>query len=254
MDISTIIGLFLGVALVIGAIVTGDSPVIFLNVPSLMIVVGGTLGVTLIKNELRAVFGMLGVIKKAFLAKLPTPESLIAEMVTLAKTARKESLLALEKVPIHDNFMKFGLGMAVDGTEPKDIRAVLETEVAYQVARHRAGQNILEGIGASAPAFGMIGTLIGLVQMLTSMDDPKNIGPAMAVAILTTLYGAIIANLIALPLADKLKTRSAAETLIRQIITDGILSIAEGDHPLSMEQKLKAFLEPKRREAGSKAA
>lgn len=247
MDISTIIGLFLGVALVIGAIVTGDSPVIFLNVPSLMIVVGGTLGVTLIKNELRAVFGMLGVIKKAFLAKLPTPESLIAEMVTLAKTARKESLLALEKVPIHDNFMKFGLGMAVDGTEPKDIRAVLETEVAYQVARHRAGQNILEGIGASAPAFGMIGTLIGLVQMLANMSDPSNIGPAMAVALLTTFYGALLANIIFIPLAGKLRLRSSEEVQVREIMTEGILSISNGVNPRIVEQRLHAFLPPKYR-------
>ena len=254
MDLSTVIGLILGTVLILTAIVTGKSPLIFMNMPSVLIVVGGTIGVTLIKNEMRQVLGMMSVVKNAFFAKLPEPDKLIAEMVLLAKKARKESLLALEKVPVEDQFLKTGLGMAVDGTEPKDIRAVLETEIAYQGARHRAGANILEGIGASAPAFGMIGTLIGLVQMLTSMDDPKNIGPAMAVAILTTLYGAVIANLVAIPLADKLKARSANETLIRQIITNGILSIAEGDHPLSMEQKLKAFLEPKRRATQAKAA
>ncbi|MFQ5766818.1 MAG: motility protein A [Acidobacteriota bacterium] len=248
MDLSTIIGLVLGTILVIGAIMLGDSPGIFINYPSLLIVFGGTLGVTLVKNPMSAVIGTISVVKKAFFTKASVPEKLISDLVELAKKARKESLLALEKAEVDDEFLQKGLGMAADGVEPGDIRTVLETEVAFQVARHKAGQSILEGIGSSAPAFGMIGTLIGLVQMLTSMDDPKNIGPAMAVAILTTLYGAVIANLFALPLADKLKNRSREEVLVRQVILNGVLSIAEGDHPLSMEQKLKAFLQPKNRE------
>jgi chemotaxis protein MotA len=250
-DLATIIGIILGTALVLTAIVTGQSPIIFLNVPSLLIVIGGTIGATLMRNPLATVLKTFGVVAKAFGTKLSSPTSLIEELVELARKARKDSLLSLEKVEIADSFLAKGIQLCVDGLEPAQLRKILETEIAFTAARHKRGQEILEGVGSAAPAFGMIGTLIGLVNMLTSLNDPKQIGPAMAVAILTTLYGAMIANMFALPLADKLKVRSKEEILNMSVCLEGVLGIVQGEHPASIDEKLKAFLGPKSRKAAA---
>ncbi|MCP3979337.1 MAG: motility protein A [bacterium] len=247
MDFGTIIGLLLASILVLAAILTGESPIIFLNAPSALVVIGGTIGATLIRNPVGAVLGTFGVVMKAFTTKLPRPNELADEIVELARTARKNSLLSLEKVTIENPFLAKGVQLCVDGLEPAQLRSILETDMSFTIARHKRGQEILEGIGSAAPAFGMIGTLIGLVQMLTSLDDPKSIGPAMAVAILTTLYGALMANVFALPLADKLKVRSKEEALTMAVCLEGVLAIVQGDHPASIDEKLKAFLEPKKR-------
>ena len=215
MDFSTIIGLLIGTVLVLSSILFGEKPTIFLNYPSLLIVVGGTLGVTFIKNPLDRVFSTIQVVKNAFFGRVVPTKNLIEELVTLSRKAR---------------------------------RAILETEINFLVQRHRAGQELMEGVATSAPAFGMIGTLIGLVNMLASMDDPATIGTSMAVAIVTTLYGALIAHLFANPIAEKLKHRSREEVVARMIVLQGVLSIVEGDHPASVEQKLLAFLEPRKRE------
>ena len=256
MDVSTVIGLVIGTALVAVAIVVGDNPQIFLDLKSTLIVVGGTLGVTFVKNPLRRVFGTVGVIKNAFFGKVTPINSLIESIVELSRKARRESLLSLEKVEISDPFLSKAVRLAVDGMEPAAIKNVLETEVAFLQQRHKIGADILDGMGSSAPAFGMIGTLIGLVQMLAAMDDPSSIGPSMAVAILTTLYGALIANLFCQPLAEKLRNRSRDEVNTRLVVVQGVLSIVEGDHPASVEQKLAAYLEPKMRkdDAEKKAA
>jgi chemotaxis protein MotA len=247
MDIATIIGVILATLLVLGAIASGESPLMFVNASSFMIVLGGTMGATLVRNPLAAVLGTFGVVGKAFTGKLPDPSGLIEQLVEMSKKARKESLLALEKVKIDYGFLAKGISLCVDGLEPGQIRSVLEAEITHTAARHKRGQQILEGIGAAAPAFGMIGTLIGLVQMLASMEDPSTIGPAMAVALLTTLYGALLANLAALPLADKLKVRSTEETLNMQVCLEGVLGIVQGEHPASIDEKLKAFISPKQR-------
>jgi chemotaxis protein MotA len=249
MDLATVIGLILGTVLVITAILTGNSPLIFLNLQGALIVLGGTLGATLIKNRFGDVFNTVKIVKRAFFQKLKPPRELIDQIVHLSRTARKESLLQLEKEEIDEPFLRQAVRMAVDGMETETIRTVLSTDISFLRLRHKQGQDILEGIGESAPAFGMIGTLIGLVQMLANMDDPKNIGPAMAVAILTTLYGALIANLVALPLASKLRNRSAEEALLCQVTMQGVLSIVEGDHPASVEQKLVAFVSPRLRKS-----
>ncbi|RMF75427.1 MAG: flagellar motor protein PomA [Acidobacteria bacterium] len=248
MDISTVIGLVLGTVLVTTAILIGESPMIFVNVPSILIVVGGTLAVTFIKNPLSRVFGTIKVVKNAFFSRPPQDDALIAKIVELARTARRESLLSIEKAEVDNDFLKRAIRLAVDGHEPDSIRRILSTEIAALAQRHKIGQDLMEGIATSAPAFGMIGTLIGLVNMLASMDDPASIGPAMAVAILTTLYGALIANLVASPIAEKLKYRSREEVNSRTVILEGIISIVEGDHPASVEQKLMAFLDPKKRD------
>lgn len=248
MDLATIIGIVLATLLVLTAIFMGQSPVVFVNVPSILIVIGGTLGATLIRNPIAALVGTVKVVGKAFTTRIPEPPSLITQIVEMARKARKDSLLSLEKVEIGDPFLAKGVQLCVDGLEPSQLRSILEIDIAFTSARHKRGQEILEGIGSAAPAFGMIGTLIGLVNMLASLDDPKSIGPAMAVAILTTLYGALIANVFALPLADKLKVRSKQEMLNMTVCLEGVIGIVQGDHPASIDEKLKAFIDRRSRE------
>lgn len=254
MDASTVIGLIVAVALIGAAVALGDRPVQFVDVASLLIVLGGTLGVTFIKNPLGRVFSTFAVVRNAFTRTASRPDDLIAELVELARTARRESLLALERRQIRDPFLARAVALAVDGYEPDAIRQMLETETAALVQRHRYGQELLEGMAASAPAFGMIGTLIGLVKMLSTLDEPARIGPAMALAILTTLYGSLIAYLVCLPLAEKLKNRSREEVAARMLVLEGILAIVEGDHPTSVRQKLTAHVPPALRQGAERSA
>lgn len=253
MDIATIIGILLSTALVIASIVLGGSPIMFVNIPSALVVIGGTIGATLIRNPLAEVIGTVGVVAKAFSTKIPDPGGLIKQIIELAREARKNGMLALENTEVEYGFLKKAISLGVDGVELDRIRAILETEISFTSSRHKQGQQILEGMGAAAPAFGMIGTLIGLVQMLASLEDPSSIGPAMAVALLTTLYGALLANVICLPLADKLKYRSKEETLTMSICLEGVIGMVQGDNPNSIDQRLKAFIAPKLRVDADKA-
>jgi chemotaxis protein MotA len=150
---------------------------------------------------------------------------------------------------VDDPFFIKGLQMAVDGQEPDNLKEMLDREIEYIEERHGKGANILLAVGGTAPAMGMIGTLIGLVQMLQTMSDPSSIGPAMAVALLTTFYGAVIANVLCMPLAGKLKNRSAAEILDKTLVAEGMKSILEGENPRVIEQKLHAFVAPKERQS-----
>ncbi len=247
MDIATIVGIILGVALVGSAIFTGPAPMAFINIPSVLIVGGGTLATTLIRSPLKVVLGTMNVVRNAFFDRVPPPTELIAKIVELAEKSRRESLLSLENVPIEDDFLKKGIQLCVDGTEPDVVKSILKAESDAIVERHSRGQDILKGMGSYAPAFGMIGTLIGLVNMLVKMDDPSAIGPQMAVALLTTLYGALIANLVALPIADKLSDRSAREILNKTIVIDGIMGILAANHPRVVEARLLSYIEPKAR-------
>lgn len=244
MDVATIIGILVGCGLVAGTVFFGHSPLIFVNLPSLLLVLGGTLAVTLVRNPMSAVAGTLTVVRKAFATKLVSPEKLIDDIVFFSRKARKESLLSLQDETIEDPFLSKAVMLCVDGQEPAQIRAILETEIAFTAARHKRGQDILEGMGAAAPAFGMIGTLLGLVQMLSSLNNPRALGPAMAVALLTTLYGAIVAYLFALPLADKLRVRSREEVLNMNVCLEGVLGIVQGDPPTAIDERLRAFLAP----------
>jgi chemotaxis protein MotA len=254
MDIATVVGIVSAFALVITAILTGSSLSLFINMPSVMIVVGGTLGSTMINYPLPDMLKVIKVVKNAFLHKQVTAKEVISNFVSLAGIARREGILALESSAneTSDQFMKKGLQLAVDGLEPGSIKEILETEVVAIQDRHKLGAEIFTTMGTFAPAFGMIGTLIGLIQMLQTMDDPSTIGPAMAVALITTFYGAIIANIMCLPIAGKLKNRSGAEVMVKDLMTEGVISIAKGENPRVIEQKLNAYLSPQLRESSFK--
>lgn len=243
MDPATVLGLLLGTALVAAAVFTGGSGMLFVDLPSLLLVLGGTLGATLIRNPMASVLGTFSVVRKAFARQRQEPEAIIRQVVDLSRRARRESLLALERIPVADPFLARGIALCADGVEPDQIRTILQTEIAATSARHRRGQEVLEGIGAAAPAFGMVGTLIGLVRMLASLDNPKTLAPAMGLAMLTTLYGALIAYLFALPLADKLKVISREQTLVMSVCLEGSVGIAQGEHPSAIEERLRAFVD-----------
>ena len=244
MDIATFFGILVAGGLMAGAIVQNGAAGWFVNFPSLMIVIGGTMGATLVAYPLSDIASVFGVAKKAFLYRTQVPQKLIPVMVNLAKLARKEGVLAFEsrlrrlEIP----FMARGLQLAVDGMETRAIEDVLATEIAYVSQRHRLGADIFTTMGTFAPAIGMLGTIIGLVQMLMQMEDPSKIGPAMALALLTTFYGTLLANLFFLPLAGKLKARDKQELLLKQMILEGILAIQRGENHRVVEQKMRAFL------------
>ncbi|WP_457572274.1 motility protein A [Desulfovulcanus sp.] len=247
MDLATIIGIVVAFGLVVAAIVTGGSPMIFVNIPSLLIVVGGTLGATLINYPLGLVLGVIGVMKNTFFHSLDEPGKVIEQFIEYANKARREGILSLEPLikEVKDDYLRKGLQLAVDGMEPQTIQEILEIEISYLQERHELGAEIMLAMGGFAPAMGMIGTVIGLVQMLQTMNDPSTIGPSMAVALITTFYGAILSNLVFNPMAGKLKTRSKEEVLIREMMLEGVLCISRGENPRIVEEKLNSFLPPK---------
>ena len=247
MDLATLLGLVGAIGVVTAAIITGGSPVVFFNIPSLLIVIGGTVLVVMIKFNLGQFFGAFKVAARAFVFRLEDPEELIGKIVELANIARKEGMLALENQEIENEFLNDGIKMLIDGNSREVVSTVMQKDLQQTIDRHRWGAKVFSATGDVAPAMGMIGTLIGLVQMLSSMDDPKSIGPAMAVALLTTLYGAMLANMVALPIADKLTLRKSEEGRIKAMCLDGILAIQEGQNPRIVESMLKAYLEPSKR-------
>lgn len=223
----------------------------FINVPSIMIVFGGTIGVAFVHYPFGDLFDAVNVAKKTILHKDSSINDMIVQLMEFANKARKEGILALQGAmeQVDDEFLIKAMQMAVDGQEPDTLRSMLNTEIEYIEQRHDKGANIFLAIGAYSPAMGMVGTLIGLVQMLQTMDDPAKIGPAMAIALLTTFYGAVIANVVCIPMAGKLKNRSESEVLIKTLIIEGMQSILSGENPRIMEQKLHAFIAPKLRES-----
>lgn len=249
MDLATIIGIALGLFLIIFSILLGSSIAIFIHIPSLMIVIGGSSAAALISFKLEEIVGVMGVVKKAFLMGNSDLTGIIEKIIELSKKARKEGLLAIdaEVSDLEDPFMRTGLEMAIDGTEPEAIRSVMETELSYTMERHKKGQQIFNALGMYAPAFGMIGTLIGLIAMLQKLEDPSQIGGGMAVALITTFYGALAANLIYLPIAGKLKNKSDEEVIEKELIIEGVLSIQAGEHPKIIQVKLLNFIPPKLR-------
>jgi chemotaxis protein MotA len=245
-DIATLIGIVLAFGLIVWAINLGGSLSQFFDAPSLAIVIGGTLAAILANTPLPKVINLISVFKKTVLHAAPEPDTIIGKMVTYAERARREGILALEEDSESetDEFLRKGLRLAVDGTDPQLLEKILQTDVAQIESRHGEGKKILEAGGTFAPAFGMIGTLVGLVNMLAALDDPSSIGQGMATALITTFYGAVLANALFLPLAGKLGTRSEEEILIKQMIIDGIMAIQSGDSPRIVEEKLKSFLSP----------
>ncbi len=247
MDLATLVGLVGAMGVVMASIVLGGSPLIFFNVPSLIIVFGGTFLVVLMKFSIAQFINAFKVALKAFVSKQQSPELLIPEIVSLAEVARKEGMLALEGREISNTFLDEGIKMLIDGHNREVIQTLMHKDLQQTVERHKWGAKVFSATGDVAPAMGMIGTLIGLVQMLSAMDDPKAIGPAMAVALLTTLYGAMFANMVAIPIADKLTLRKTEEGLLKAICIDGVLAIQEGKNPRVIESMLKAYLAPSKR-------
>lgn len=250
MDLATVFGLILGVLLVVGSILVGGGGLgPFVDIPSLMIVVGGSFAALFINFPMGKVLGVFAVVKKCFTTKLPAVADVIEQFKGFATTARRDGLLALEQAmaDIEDKFLRRGLELVVAGVSKEDLEANLETEIGTVEQRHQTGKKIIDSIAAAAPAFGMIGTLIGLVQMLRTLDDPSKIGGGMAVALLTTLYGAVIANLFCIPLAGKLEARSQEEIMVRELMVYGLVSLVEGHPPRAVEDRLVAFLSSSQR-------
>jgi chemotaxis protein MotA len=251
LDIATLLGLFGGLGVILAAIFMGGSVGTFVNGPSMIVVIGGTLMVTLCQISLGQFFGSFKVALRAFMHKSIGPEVLIEEAVALADVARKEGILALEGQEIKDKFLENGINLCIDGHSMEIVQKMLSKDINLELDRQNTGILMFKSIAEAAPAMGMIGTLIGLVQMLANMDDPKSIGPAMAIALLTTLYGAVIANAIALPIAAKLKAISANERLNKLLILESIAGIQDGMNPRVLQQLLVAYLPENKREAAT---
>ncbi len=249
MDLATLIGLLGAFGIVGYSMMSGGDIGMFVNGPSLMIVIVGSIFVVLMKFTLGQFLGAIKVAIKAFSFKLTPPEDLIEEVVALADEARKGGLLSLEGKEVSSRFLNKGIQLLVDGHDADVVRTLLWKDLKQTTDRHEWGAKIFSALGDVAPAMGMIGTLIGLVAMLANMDDPKSIGPAMAIALLTTLYGAMVANMIALPVADKLELRRTEEGISKAMCIDALLAIQAGQNPRIIDSMLKAYLpEGKRKE------
>ena len=246
MDLATIIGMFLGIGLVGYAMISGGGVEAFVSPSSLMIVIGGAIASGMTSTSLANFLKSGKIFSKAILHKEQSTQKLIDDLVGYAEIARRDGILSLENATkdAEDPFIIKGIQMAVDGTDPDLIEQIMDNELEAIAERHQVGKSIFDAIGRYAPAYGMIGTLVGLVLMLRSMDDPSTLGPSMALALITTLYGSMFANMFALPIADKLGNRNEEELLLKSIIIKGVMSIQSGDNPRIVEQKLKTFLPP----------
>ena len=247
MDIATLIGLVSGFGLIIAAMASGGALGSFVDVPSLMIVGGGTVAATLINESLKRVMGAVKVGLQAFFERKASPKETIETVVGLAAKARKEGLVSLENDEIADVFLARGVRLGVDGLDPEAVHGILKSELTTLKERHTRGQSIFKFMGATAPAMGMVGTLVGLVQMLKTLDDPSSIGPSMAIALLTTLYGAIIAFVICNPIASKLEHRTEEEVAQMNLAIAGVDSILKGENSMVIQSKLEAYLPPQER-------
>ncbi|MCK4578894.1 MAG: MotA/TolQ/ExbB proton channel family protein [Candidatus Marinimicrobia bacterium] len=246
MDFATIAGIVAGFGLIIATIMSREGALAFLDFPSMMVVFGGSTAATLVAFPMEQIVSAFKVAAKTFRKQETKELDAVQKFVELSQMARRDGILALDRAmkEVEDPFMRSGLEMAVDGTEPDTIRDIMETDLQSLLARHAVGQSIFNSAGAYAPAFGMIGTLIGLIQMLRSLDDPSTIGPAMAIALITTFYGSILGNLVYLPMAVKLGTKSRQEVHGRTMVIEGVLAIQKGIHPKNLERKLMNYMPP----------
>jgi chemotaxis protein MotA len=231
---------------VVTGMALGGDIMSFVDIPSIFIVLGGTLGATMVANPLERTKNMPKIMKNAFFSEQIDTIGLIQTLVSFAEKARREGLLALEEDAgqLDDEFMRKSIQLVVDGTDPELVKSILDTEIGLLEERHTANKGFLDSVAELGPAFGMLGTLIGLIQMLQNLDDPSALGPGMAVALVTTFYGSILANMFAIPLGKKLTQNSSREVLARELMVEGILSIQAGENPRIVEEKLKVFLPP----------
>ena len=250
MDISTIAGLGLGVVMILMSMMLGGSGMgVYINVPSVLMVIGGSFGALMISNPLTRVLHIMQYINIIVQEKKYPLEQTISSLISFSERARREGLLVLEDEieDVQDDFLKNGIQLVVDGTDPEIIKAVMYNDIAQLEQRHEVGAKLFGDWGSLAPAFGMIGTLAGLIAMLANLDDPDAIGSGMALALITTMYGSILANLVLIPFKNKLEDRHRDEMLLRDIMTEGVLSIQAGDNPNILKYKLVSFLDPSRR-------
>ena len=256
MDLATLIGLIGAIGFIVMAMFISSSGDVgmFGDLVSVLIVFGGSVFVVLAKFTLAQFLGAGKAAAKAFMFKIESPEELIEKAVQLGGAARQGGFLALEEAEIPNSFMQKGINMLVDGHDADVVRATMQKDISLTEKRHETAIAIFRSLGDVAPAMGMIGTLIGLVAMLSNMDDPKAIGPAMAVALLTTMYGAFVANVMAIPLADTLAIRNQQEKLNNMLILDAVLGIQDGQNPKVIEGILRNYLAQNKREVAGEAA
>jgi len=247
-DLATLVGILGAFGIIGGAMAMSGGIGIFIDVPSVLIVLVGTIFVVLMKFSLKQFLGCFKIAGKAFMFKLVEPTDLIEEVVELADDARKNGLLALEGKEVSDDFLQSGIQLLVDGHDPEVVRGLLNKDLNESLKRHEVGSQIWKQMGDTAPAMGMVGTLIGLVAMLSNMSDPASIGPSMAVALLTTLYGAMIANMIALPISDKVSLRREEERRIKSMVIDALMGIQAGQNPRVIDSMLRNYLPASKRE------
>ncbi len=250
MDLTTLAGMLMAVALLLWALAAGGDITLFWDTPSVVMVVGGSISVTIVSYRPSDLKGLIKIMMRTLLFRLPTPQQEIERIITYANLARKEGLLALEAKlqEVDDRFFSKGIQLVIDGFSADTVRDIMDLEHSFQQQRHAQGKKMVDTIGTMAPAFGMIGTLVGLVQMLANMSDPSSIGAGMAVALLTTFYGAVLSNVVMTPLSNKLDIRAKEEALLRNLMVEGIVAIQSGEKPQLIKEKLKGFLPPAARE------
>ena len=245
MDIATVIGLVAGALLILSAILMGGSAGIFINIPGLLIVVGGTLATCFIKFSMKDVVNTMKVVMKAFLFKMEAPEDIIKDMVGYAKLAKKNGLIALEKEKPKDEFVAKSLRYMADGYDEALVQDMLKRDIRLTVQRHLVGQSIFKGMGDAAPAFGMIGTLIGLIVMLGSMDDPSQMGPGLSMALMTTLYGVLAARFVFQPCSTKVRQLLGIQRFREYLILEGLMLILNKRSTFYIQDRLNSFLDRK---------
>ncbi len=251
MDLGTLFGLIAGLGLIGASMWLGGGVTIYADPSSALIVLGGTIAVAFVTHRAEDVLRAFGVAAQAFIHRPVPLHSLVPLVVDLAQQARKEGLVSLEGRAVPDPFLQRGLRMCIDGISADLVRDSLQRDLASIRERHQRGQRVFRLLASTAPAMGMIGTLLGLVVMLRNMDDPSKIGPGMAVAILTTLYGALLAYMVFQPIADKLEDRTREEVLRKSMLIAAIESIVQAENRLVIQSRLGAFLAPRERdEAG----
>lgn len=252
MDLATLVGLLGALGLIVMTMLMSGDLAMFINIPSIVIVFGGSIFAVMAKFGLGQFLGAFKIAGKSFKGTAPDVGGLIDEIVELADIARKGGLLSLEGKEVSNEFLQKGIQLLVDGHDPDVVKTLLSKDRTLAEERHVNGSAIFQGLTGMAPAMGMIGTLIGLVAMLANMDDPKAIGPAMAVALLTTLYGAVLANGVTEPIADKLKLRAGEEAMVKNLIIDALLAIQSGQNPRVIDSMLRTYLPEGKREVEAK--
>lgn len=250
MDLATIIGLACGFGLIATAIFIGGSPSSFINIPGGLIVIGGTLAVTTVCFSTKEIYHSVEVVTKTMFHSTQDASNAAIQVLSIAEVARKKGILALQNIlhTLHaEPFLYKGMSLVVDGTPGEEVEAILRRDMHATIQRHAKSTNVLRKMAEFSPAMGLIGTLIGLVQMLSNLDDPSTIGPSMAVALLTTFYGAVLANMVFLPLASKLERISEEESLISNIYMMGAASVGRQENPRRLEMLLNSVLPPAKR-------